>query len=64
MTEIVADHGHVGARLQERDGAAVAENVRSDTVTRQPGSILDDWRGMLGKDVRDRVPQRGVGSLG
>ena len=55
MTEIIADYSHVGARLQERDCAAVPENVRGDAVTRQPWPILDDCRGMLGKDVRSSI---------
>lgn len=40
VAEIVADYGHVGARLQQRCGAAVTKNVRCDAIARQGRPIL------------------------
>src|SRR5487761_2334531 len=33
VTEVVADHRHVGTRLQQCDGTTVAHHMRSDSLT-------------------------------
>ena len=40
MAEIVADHGDVGARLEKRHSATVAQYMRSNPLSRKHGAIL------------------------
>jgi len=40
MAKIVADHGHVGAGLQQRHGAAVTQHMRRDPLAREHRSLL------------------------
>ena len=55
VTEIVADHGHVGARLQQRHRAAVAQYMRCDPLWR------GDNQGERAASIRMRMRRRLAG---
>jgi hypothetical protein len=59
MAEIVADHGHVGARLQQCDSAAVAEYVWRNPLPGKCRAILRCRCGrVLVQDVGDSVARQ------
>lgn len=58
MTEVVADHGNVHAGLKERDRAAMAENMRGDSLPtkvwhfccREPHVLREHVRGPIARE--------------
>ena len=55
MTKVVPDHGHVGARLQQRDRATVSQHVGRDALARKRRTFPGERRGMLAQDVGNAI---------
>jgi transposase IS66 family protein len=55
VAEIVADHSHVGARLQQRRRAAVAKSVWGDAHASECRVLGCDGQHLLAQDVGDTV---------
>jgi transposase len=58
VAEIISDHGDVDARLEKRDGAAVAKDVGAHARAAQRGVVGRSAEHVLAEDVRDAVSRQ------
>lgn len=58
MAQVVANHRHVGARLQQRHGAAMAKDVRCDVFALQRRIVASCSSRVLGKNVGHAIARQ------
>jgi hypothetical protein len=58
VAEVVTDYGNIDTRLQQGDGAAVAQNMWSDMMTAESGMALCCALDVLGNDIGNAITRK------